>query len=166
MVPPMSGPTASARPEIPAHMPMACARSLGSGKVLVRIESVLGSMMAPPTPWKTRPAMSRCVDGASAQKSEPPVNRARPPMNALRRPNMSPRVPPLSSRLARASTKASTIHCSSEMLAPSLRWMVGRARFTTVLSSITMNKAKHIVPSVTSLVLRSLANTYSSKSIR
>ena len=41
------------------------------------------------------------------------------------------------------------------MLAPSLRWIVGRARFTTVLSSITMNSAKHIVPSVIELGLRS-----------
>ena len=58
MVPPMSGPMASARPEMPAHMPIACARSLGSGKVLVRIESVLGIMIAPPTPCRARPAMS------------------------------------------------------------------------------------------------------------
>ena len=81
------------------------------------------------------------------------MNTATPVMNALRRPNMSPSVPPVSSRLASASTNASTIHWSSLMLALSSRWIVGSARFTTVLSSITMNRAKHIVPRVTRLIL-------------
>jgi len=43
-------------------------------------------------------------------------------------------------------------------LAFSLRWIVGKARFTTVLSSITMNRAKHMVPRVISFILRSPAN--------
>ena len=97
--------------------------------------------------------MSTPVEGARAQITEPPVNRATPVMNARRRPNMSPSVPPVSNRLASARTKASTIHCNSVMLALRSRWIVGSARFTTVLSSITMNSAKHIVASVTLLVL-------------
>ncbi len=144
---------------MPDHMPIARARSRGSGKVLVRIDSVLGSMKAPPTPCTVRAAIRNDVEGARAHSTEPPVNRARPPMNALRRPNRSPSVPPVSSRLASASTKASTIHCRPVRLAPSPAgggfWMVGSARFTTVLSSITMNRAKHMHARVRRCFLRS-----------
>ena len=150
--PPTSGPMASERPDTPAQMPMARARSRASGKVLVRIDRVLGIIIAPPTPWNRRAAISTDVDGARAQAMDPAVKRATPMTNALRRPYMSPRVPPVSSRLASASTKASTIHWSSLMLAPSSRWIVGSARFTTVLSSITMNRAKHMVPRVMRLI--------------
>ncbi len=155
-VPPISGPMARARPEMPAHMPIARARSRGSRKVLVMIDSVLGSISAPPMPWTTRAPIRNEVDGARAHRTEPPVNSARPPMNALRRPNRSPSVPPVSSRLASASTKASTIHCTSEKVAPSLTWMVFSARFTTVLSSITMNSAKHMHARVRRFLRRSV----------
>ena len=113
-VPPISGPMASARPEMPAHMPIARARSRGSRKVFVMIDSVLGSMRAPPIPCTTREPMRNVVAGARAHRTEPPVNSARPAMNILRRPKRSPSVPPVSRRLAKASTKASTIHCTSE----------------------------------------------------
>ena len=104
MTPPIKGPTASARPETPAHMPIAWARSLGSGKVLVRIDRVLGIITAAPMPCRHRAAISQSIDGDSAHAIDPRANRPRPPMNALRRPNMSPSVPPVSSRLAMKST--------------------------------------------------------------
>ncbi len=50
------------------------------------------------------------------------------------------------------------IHCRPETPEPKSRWMVGRATFTTVLSSMAMNRAKHMVNRVVSLSLRSTAN--------
>src|SRR5439155_26004746 len=54
-------------------------------------------------------------------------------------------MPPVSSRDANARTYPSTIHWRSLIVACSSRLSVGRATFTTVLSSITMASAKHIV---------------------
>src|SRR5262245_8206551 len=39
------------------------------------------------------------------------------------------------------------IHCRSETVAPVSRWIVGRAMLTTVLSSIAIARAKHMVRS-------------------
>ena len=50
---PTVGPRASARPDIPAHRPIALARSWG-GKVTVMIDSVPGISRAAPTPWNAR----------------------------------------------------------------------------------------------------------------
>ena len=47
-------------------------------------------------------------------------------------------------------------HSSWEICACSSRWIEGSATFTTVLSSITMNSAKHIAPSVHHLRLSSV----------
>ena len=44
--------------------------------------------------------------------------------------------------------------------------MVGRARFTTVLSSITMNRAKHMVPRVMRLVRLAVCAGMGSSEIR
>ena len=101
--PPSTGPAASASADTPAQMPMACARSSGSGNVLVRIDRVPGSSSAAPTPCTPRPTMSAWIDGARPQESEPRVNTARPLMKARLRPYMSPSVPPLSMRLANSS---------------------------------------------------------------
>ena len=46
----MTGPMATPAPATPAQMPMARPRSAGSGKMLVRIDSVAGMMSAPPMP--------------------------------------------------------------------------------------------------------------------
>ncbi len=50
------------------------------------------------------------------------------------------------------------IHCRPDTPEPKSRWMVGSATFTTVLSSMAMNSAKHMVKRVVSLTLRSTAN--------
>ena len=58
--PPTVGPSASARPDTPAHRPIAFARSCG-GNVTVMIDSVPGISSAAPTPWIARNAIScRC----------------------------------------------------------------------------------------------------------
>ena len=47
-------------------------------------------------------------------------------------------------------------HSSSEIWAWISRWIDGSATLTTVLSSMTMNSAKHIAPSVHHLRLSSV----------
>src|SRR6266511_352333 len=54
-------------------------------------------------------------------------------------------MPPVSSSEANTRTYPSTIHWSSLTPAPSSRLIVGRATLTTVLSSIAIASAKHIV---------------------
>src|SRR5688572_18162673 len=54
-------------------------------------------------------------------------------------------MPPVRSNDANTRTYPSMIHWRSETVAPSLRWIVGRAMLTTVLSSIAIARAKHIV---------------------
>src|SRR4029453_4724681 len=54
-------------------------------------------------------------------------------------------MPPVSSREAKTRTYPSTIHWSSLTPASSSRLIVGSATLTTVLSSIAIASAKHIV---------------------
>src|SRR5207253_2485006 len=51
---------------------------------------------------------------------------------------------------------ALTVHSSDEMLACRSRWIGGSATFTTVLSSMIMNSAKHMAASVHHLRLCSV----------
>ncbi len=95
--PPAMGPTAMPMPETPAQMPMALARSLGSVKVLVRIERVAGMMMAPPTPMSDRVAMSCDAEPAKADNTEPVPKIMSPMLSAFLRPKRSPRLPAVSS---------------------------------------------------------------------
>src|ERR687885_481622 len=57
MMPPSSGPIASASAETPAQMPIAMPRSR-TAKVAEMIESVAGIISAAPTPWTARAAIS------------------------------------------------------------------------------------------------------------
>jgi len=54
----MTGPKASASPEVPAQMPIALLLALDSGYRCRSIESVPGSLAAAPMPITARPAMS------------------------------------------------------------------------------------------------------------
>ena len=69
MIPPTSGPIASASAETPAQMPIAIPRCRG-GNVAVMIESVAGFMIAAPRPWTTRAPISKPAFGASPQASD------------------------------------------------------------------------------------------------
>ncbi len=51
------------------------------------------------------------------------------------------------------------IHCRPLTPAPSSRLMVGSATFTTVLSSIAMNSAKHIVSRTATFLRESPENS-------
>src|SRR5436190_17541226 len=68
---------------------------------------------------------------------------------------MSPSRPPVTSRTAKLSVYALTVHSRLEMLAPRSFWIDGSATFTTVLSSMIMNRAKHMAASVHHLRLSS-----------
>ncbi len=70
-------------------MPRACARSLGSWKVFLTIDSETGVSMDPPRPWSMRSAMSDPVFGASEHSSEPMLNPARPTRNTRFLPSRS-----------------------------------------------------------------------------
>ena len=102
--PPVTGPMATPRPETPAQMPMALARSAGSVKTLVRMDSVAGMISAPPMPMKARAPMSAPADPLNAAAADPMPKMARPAVRARRRPNLSPRAPAVRSRLAKTST--------------------------------------------------------------
>ena len=67
--PPSVGPSASARPDTPAHRPMAFARSCG-GNVTVMIDSVPGRSNAAPMPWIARNTTSRPVLPETPQPNE------------------------------------------------------------------------------------------------
>src|SRR5207248_2021969 len=82
-------------------------------------------------------------------------NRTTPERKVRRRPKMSPSRPPVTSSTANVSVYALTVHSRLERLAPRSFWIDGSATFTTVLSSMIMNRAKHIAASVHHLRLPS-----------
>jgi hypothetical protein len=65
---------------------MARARSAGSRNVLVRIDSVVGKMNAPPTPMRARVAISMPGEPAIDASAENTPNHANPNMSIRRRP--------------------------------------------------------------------------------
>ena len=69
MMPPTSGPIASASAETPAQIPIAVPRWCG-GNVTVMIESVAGFISAAPRPCTTRAPISTVALPASPQASE------------------------------------------------------------------------------------------------
>ena len=145
--PPTTGPIARAIALAPAQVPIALPRSSG-GNVFVMIESVAGIISAAPTPCIARPAMSHTSVCEKAMKRLERPKIATPIRKTRRRPKMSPRRPPVTSRTAKVSVYALTVHSRLLIETFRSRWIEGRATFTTVLSSITMNSAKHIAPSV------------------
>src|SRR3954451_12825832 len=153
--PPTAGPSASASAETPAHVPTARPRAAG-GKVFEMIERVPGIMNAAPMPCSARPATSQSCVGARPMRALDPANMITPVRKTRRRPKMSPRRPPVTSSTANVSVYALTVHSRLLRLAPRSRWMLGSATFTTVLSSMIMNSAKHMAASVHHLRLSSL----------
>ena len=86
--------------EMPAaQIEIALGRSSG-GKMLVRIESVVGMIPAAPTPISARDAISSVALPDKAARTEPIANVTSPATRARRRPKRSPSVPAASSRPA------------------------------------------------------------------
>ena len=135
--PPTIGPKATAMPDVAPQIPSAFCRSDGSGKTLVRMARLAGKMKAAATPMSARVVISPPVvcDQAAAAENRP--KKTRPACMVPLRPRRSPMPPPARSRPAKARLYASTIHCSEVMDAPSVRFSVGRATLTMVLSTTT-----------------------------
>ena len=92
--PPAIGPTATPRPIVPAHAPMARARSPGSRKTSLMIDSDAGMARAAPAPIRARHAISGWTDEENAAPTDPPANTASPNRKKRLRPNRSARLPP------------------------------------------------------------------------
>jgi hypothetical protein len=86
------GPIAMPIPATAAQIAIAFGRS-SSGKMFVRIESVVGMMPAAPTPITARAAISSPAVPDIAASTEPAAKTTRPLTRARRRPKRSPSVP-------------------------------------------------------------------------
>ena len=91
--PPSVGPITTPRPATADHMAIALARSAGTVKTLVRMESVAGMIAAAPIPITTRQAMSSPAEVDMAARAEPSPKTTRPPARVRWRPMRSPRLP-------------------------------------------------------------------------
>jgi len=128
-------------------MPMARARSRPA-KLLVRIDSVVGKMKAPPMPMSPRATMSIGADPAWDAMAEKAPNSTSPAMSAFFRPKRSPSDPAVSRRPANTIVYESMIHWSCDPSAPSSRTIDGSATLRMVLSMLMTTRARHTTPSV------------------
>jgi hypothetical protein len=81
-------------PPVADQTPSALLRSAPSSKVVIRIDSAVGAMIAAEIPWTIRAAIRKPPVGANPQASEEIRNRAVPTTNMRRRPSRSARRPP------------------------------------------------------------------------
>ncbi|VFT38916.1 Uncharacterised protein [Pseudomonas aeruginosa] len=84
--PPSSGPRISDSALKEVQPPITWARWPGSWKAWVRIDSAPGINSAPAMPWTARPNSSSASEVASAQSSEPKLNRPTPSSQVSLRP--------------------------------------------------------------------------------
>ena len=145
--PPSSGPMATARPVTAPQAPNAMPRSRPR-KASASSASDTANMIAPPAPCRARDSCSISVLAAKPHRTDAPVNTTRPARYSRRRPYLSARLPAVSKNAARVRAYASTTHCRSEKLEFSARWMSGRATFTIVMSSSSMNVPRQTATSV------------------
>ena len=143
--PPTTGPMASAKPDVPAHTPMARLRARASGYRWRSMDRVPGSLAAAPMPITARPAMSIAGLGASADSTEPAQNTPTPASMTFLRPSSSPIIPQASMRLANVRAYAPTTHCRSVTFAFRLVCTSPSATLTTVLSRKVRNSSVHSV---------------------
>ena len=92
--PPSSTPATAPNAPTAPHAPSAAFRSLPSAKVVLRIESAAGVIIAAPSPCSARAPISAASLQASPDRSEAPVKTMSPAMNTRRRPTMSATRPP------------------------------------------------------------------------
>ena len=140
--PPSSAPEAPPIAPIAPHSPSARLRSAPSGKLVVRIESVAGATIAPPSPCAARAATSVSSFWARPPASEARANSASPPANTSRRPSRSAARPPSSRKPAKASVYAFTTHARLAGVNPRSAAIEGSATFTIETSRMTMNCAR------------------------
>ncbi len=94
--PPSRGPTAVIPPMVDPQTANAIARSRPRNVALMS-ESVVGRIIAPPTPWTRRDPIRNAPVGASAAAIEASMKTATPMRRMRLRPNRSARVPNTSS---------------------------------------------------------------------
>jgi hypothetical protein len=141
--PAASRPTSALPPATPAHTPTARSRVSG-GNVAVMIDSVVGMIIAAPTPITARTAISWPASLSWVATSAPPPKTARPASRTPRRPRRSPMAPAGSRSPAKTSAYASTIHCSCVVDAPVARAMSGSATFSDDTALTTAPSEMHI----------------------
>ena len=101
--PPSSTPAAAPKPPTAPQTPSAMFRSRPSAKVVIRIASAAGEIVAAPRPWIARAPISDASDQARPQRSDPIVNRTRPTMKMRLRPSRSAVRPPSSRKPPKTS---------------------------------------------------------------
>jgi hypothetical protein len=92
--PPRTGASAPAIAVAPAQVPIALPRS-ASSKVAPITARLVGIIMAPPAPCRTRAASSSGRPPASPHHADPSANTMTPDMKTRRRPKRSPAAPPI-----------------------------------------------------------------------
>jgi hypothetical protein len=122
-----------------AQAPSACVRSLPLGNVASRIDSAAGERKAPARPCTPRAATSTPELGARPQTAEAAANAASAPMRTRRRPSRSAAFPPSSRKPPRARKYAFATQVRPLSEKPRSAWMEGRATFTIVSSTRSMN---------------------------
>ena len=142
ITPPSTGPSAVDTPVIAPHTPNATPRSRPR-KLCPSKASPVANMIAPPTPWALRLAISISGSWARPHSSDPSVKMTSPMLNSRFRPYRSASTPEVSSSEASVSAYASRTHCTSLKLACSPAWMAGWATMTMVTSSSSMNVPVH-----------------------
>src|SRR5205085_2541039 len=142
--PPRIRPTAEPPIAIAAQTASARARSAPSSKVVEMIESAAGEISAAPRPCNAREPTSIASLEARPSRSEAPVKITRPSRKSRLRPSRSPARPPSRRKPPKTSVYALTIHCRLPSERWRSLWIEGRATFTIVASSTTMNCARQI----------------------
>ena len=94
--PPAIGPMAMPSPIVPAQTPMARARSVGSRKTSLTIDSDEGSSVRRPAPMTARNAIRTFTDPENAAPIDPRAKTVKPIRKSRLRPNRSARLPPTS----------------------------------------------------------------------
>src|SRR6266508_2408580 len=137
--PPSRTPAAAPKPPTAPHTPSAMLRSRPSTKVVDRIESAAGVMIAAPSPWTPRAPISDASDHARPAKSEASVNTTIPTRKIRRRPIRSAARPPRSRKPPKKSAYALITHWRFSCENPRSTLIEGNATFTIAMSRTTMN---------------------------
>ncbi len=137
--PPSRTPATAPNAPTPPHAPSAAFRSLPSAKVVIRMESAAGVMIAAPSPCMARAPIRGPSPQAKPETSEAVVKRTTPTRNIRRRPRRSAARPPSSRKPPKNSAYALITHCKFSWEKPRSSLIEGRATFTIAMSSTTMN---------------------------
>ncbi len=122
-------------PMVPPQTAKAVARCFPM-KVALMSESELGMIIAAPSPWTKRPAITAWLVFANPIHALASTNSETPATKMRRRPRMSARRPAAMRNAANVREYPATAHCVSLVRKPRSNAIHGRATFTTVVSSM------------------------------